>query len=187
MKNESLSRIFTLYVVDLSKYLDWIKLSPRYLLPIALFTGFVLFAPPEWLATFGLTTVVEGYRWIFGLAFLLSAVLLVSSGLVEVLTFASRSILDRRLLRQRRRRLHQLSGSEKEVLLGYIEYRTRTRYLPPTSGEVGGLVAENILFQSSNLGDIDAFAYNIKPWAWDYLNAHPELLDVSQEQQAPPR
>jgi hypothetical protein len=33
--------------MDFSKYLDWIKLSPRYLLPIALFTGFALFAPGE--------------------------------------------------------------------------------------------------------------------------------------------
>ncbi len=66
--------------VDFSRYLDWIKLSPRYLLPIFLFTGFVLFAPPEVLDPFGLTDLVARYRPVFGLVCALSATLLLSSG-----------------------------------------------------------------------------------------------------------
>jgi transposase len=39
-------------MADLSRLVEWIKLSPRYLLPLLLFTGFVLFAPHTWLAIF---------------------------------------------------------------------------------------------------------------------------------------
>jgi hypothetical protein len=47
--------------MDMSRFVEWIKLSPRHLLPLSLFTGFLLFAPPRWLAVFGLA-VCEGIR-----------------------------------------------------------------------------------------------------------------------------
>jgi hypothetical protein len=40
--------------MDISGLVEWIKLSPRYLLPLSLFTGFILFAPQKWLAAFAL-------------------------------------------------------------------------------------------------------------------------------------
>jgi hypothetical protein len=43
-------------------------------------------------------------------------------------------------------------------------------------GVVGGL-DERVLYRASNLGQsVDYFAYNIQPWAWDYLNEHRKLL-----------
>src|SRR3954470_784860 len=42
-----------------SNYLGWIKVSLRYLLPIVLFTGFVLFAPPAAVSAFGLTELLR--------------------------------------------------------------------------------------------------------------------------------
>jgi hypothetical protein len=70
-------------VTDAAKsFVDWIKLSPRYLLPICIFTGFVVFAPPNVLSIFGIMGLVESYRAYFGLAFLLSATLLASSALI---------------------------------------------------------------------------------------------------------
>jgi hypothetical protein len=38
------------YRMDIGRLVEWIKLSPRHLLPLSLFTGFVLFAPQRWLA-----------------------------------------------------------------------------------------------------------------------------------------
>ena len=66
-------------MIDVSKYLDWIiKLSPRFLFAIALFTGIVLFGPSWLLDTLGMTDWVTRFRYYFGLVFLLSAVLLLS-------------------------------------------------------------------------------------------------------------
>jgi hypothetical protein len=52
--------------MDIGRLVEWIKLSPRYLLPLSLFTGFVLFAPQRWLAVFGIARLVSDYRPWFG-------------------------------------------------------------------------------------------------------------------------
>jgi hypothetical protein len=36
--------------MNLGRLVEWIKLYPRHLLLLSLFTGFVLFAPQRWLA-----------------------------------------------------------------------------------------------------------------------------------------
>jgi hypothetical protein len=44
-------------------------------------------------------------------------------------------------------------------------------------GVVGGLQAERIIFRATVLSrGWDEFAYNIQPWAWEYLNKHRKLL-----------
>jgi hypothetical protein len=40
--------------MDIGRLVEWIKLSPRHLVPLSLFTGFVLFAPERRLAMFAL-------------------------------------------------------------------------------------------------------------------------------------
>ena len=164
-------------MVDISKLVDWVKLSPRYLLPLSLFTGFVLFAPKKWLVVFGLVGFVADYRPWFGVAFLLSTALLLSAAFTALYGWAKAKREEATSLRSRRERLHHLSEPEKEILRGYIEGETRTQYLSMTDGVVGGLVAERILFRASSLGQsFDYFAYNIQPWAWEYLNEHRKLL-----------
>lgn len=73
--------------------------------------------------------------------------------------------------------MYQLSEPEKEILRGYVHNSTTTLYFPMSDGVVGGLEAQRILYRSSNIGHLDEWAYNIQPWAWEYLNDHPELLD----------
>ncbi len=162
--------------MDFSKYLDWIKLSPRYLLPISIFTGIVLFGPSWLLDTLGMAGVVANYRFYFGLVFLLSTVLLVSSGLVVGFEQAAHWVLDKLLLKQRRQRLHRLSEPEKQVLRGYVYKGTPTQYFSIADGVVGGLEDAGIIYKSSNVGNVKNWAYNIQPWAWEYLNSHPQLL-----------
>jgi hypothetical protein len=72
--------------------------------------------------------------------------------------------------RYRIRRLHDLTAEEKEILLGYILNKTKTQYLGYADGVASGLVAEEIIFRSSNMGDPDRWAHNIQPWVWNLLN-----------------
>ena len=165
------------YHTDIGRLVEWIKLSPRHLLPLSLFTGFILFAPQRWLAAFGIAGFVSDYRPYIGVTFLLSTVLLISAAIVAGYGWAKQKRAEAALLRGRRERLHHLSEPEKEILRGYIEAQPRTQYLSMADGVVGGLVAERIIYRASSLGQsFDYFAYNIHPWAWEYLNAHPKLL-----------
>jgi len=165
-------------VTDTAKSLiDWIKLSPRYLLPVCIFCGFVVFAPPRLLSIFGLTGIVSSYRPWFGLAFLLSAALVVSSAVFALYERLKERRLGKTVREYQRHRLHHLTEGEKELLRGFIHNQTRTRNLSMSDGRVGQFEMENIIFRSSSLGQYpDAFAYNIQPWAWEYLNKHPEVL-----------
>jgi hypothetical protein len=164
--------------VDISKYLDWIKLSPRYLLPIALFTGFALFAPSRWLEVFGLTDWIERYRPFFGLVCLASTVLLLSSGIMVVYDRWAGWREEQQQLKQMRESLHRLSEPEKEVLRKFVHNGTTTEYFRMSDGVVGGLRDRGILYRSSSLSrSYDVFAYNVQPWAWEYLNSHPKLLE----------
>ncbi len=164
-------------MVDVSKFLDWIKLSPRYLVPIALFTGFVLFASTEILEFFGLTGFVARYRPYFGLVFLLSAVLLLSGAAMAVYDCVKGWRREAQQRQQLRQQLRNLSRPEKEVLREFVRNDTTTLYLSMADGVVGGLETQRILYRSSNVGDIEEWAYNVQPWAWEHLKAHPQLLD----------
>ena len=163
--------------MDISRFVEWIKLSPRYLLPIFLLTGFLLFAPKGWLGVFGLVGLLEDYRPWFGAAFLLSGALLLSAAITPAWEMVKRKRAESGVLRERQERLHHLSEPEKEILRGYVEGQTKTQYLSMADGVVGGLEAERVLYRASDLGrSVDYFAYNMQPWAWDYLNKHPKLL-----------
>jgi hypothetical protein len=162
----------------LKNLVEAIKLSPRYLLPVCLFSGFVVFAPPETLSIFGLTDIVERYRPWFGLAFLASSVLLLGAALAALYGWLQTRRRERAMLKHGRRRLKRLTEDEKAILRGFIEGQTRTQYLPISDGRVRQFEMERIIFRASKLGQYpDAFAYNIQPWAWEYLNKHPEVLD----------
>jgi hypothetical protein len=150
---------------------------PEYLLPLSLFTGFVLFATQRWLSVFGIAGLVSDYRPWFGMAFLLSTALLLSAAIMAVWGVVKRKRAESKFLPERQERLHHLSEPEKKLLRGYVEGKTRTQYHPMSDGVVGGLEAERVLFRASSLGQsFDHFAYNIQPWAWEYLNKNPKLL-----------
>ncbi len=162
--------------MDFSKFPEWLKLSPRYLFPIALVTGFVLLASTGVLDVFGLTELVEAYRPYLGAACLLSSALLLTNWLMlgyEWVTTRRRQVRD---LRARQKRLHALTDDEKRVLRSYIGSQTRTQYLSVNDGVVNGLELEHVLFKASSAGHVEDWAYNLELWAWDYLNQHPGLL-----------
>lgn len=163
-------------MLDVAKYVEWIKLSPRYLLPIVLFTGFILFVPSDALEVFGLATLRKEFAWLFGIFCLASSALLISSGLVFVCEWLYGLWESRSAEKELAQIIRNLSDQEKDVLRQYIEENITTLYFSFNNGVVGGLVAKNILFRSADVG-YGKFPYNVQPWAWEMLKEYPELLD----------
>jgi hypothetical protein len=82
-----------------------------------------------------------------------------------------------------RMELLDLSATEKQLLKGYLEQRTKTQYFTLTNGVATGLESRKILYRAANMGDmISGFAFNIQPWAWSELIEHPELLNLTPEE-----
>jgi hypothetical protein len=169
--------------MDISKYLNWLKLSPRYLFPLSLLSGFLLFASPQTTDIFGLTHFVTQYRPIIGIIFLLSSTLVISSWGLSGFGWLKSKLLQRAKAKNRRKRLHNLTFEKKSILSGYINNQTRTQYLDMGSGIVNELDLSGIIYRSSIVADaVDSWSYNIQPWAWEYLNQHPELVSISEEE-----
>ena len=167
--------------MDISKLTDWLKLSPKYLFPISLATGFLVFAPVNLLELFGLVAFVSQYKPYIGVAFLLSASLLLSSWLTGLGGWVLDRVRESKALRSGKKRLHNLTEEEQKILRRYILKKTRTQYLNVDDGVASGLVSAGVIYRSSNVGRLTVFPFNIQPWAWKYLNEHPKLLSSSED------
>lgn len=166
-------------MIDFSKFLDWLKLSPRYLFPLALVTGFVLFMPDSVLDIFGVTAFVASYRGYIGIVFLISFALI----LTEATLLGYRKYSERRNKSKAAQTLETLLKNmtldEKRILRQYTERNTKTAYFDMENGVVGGLEDHGIIYKATNVGRADRWAYNIVPAVWDYLQKHPEILSTS--------
>lgn len=157
--------------------LEALKLAPRYLVVVGVFAAFLLFSPPEFLKYIALDEFSKNYRTALGLAFVASVVLLSVSGVVG-LGKGIRSWWRRRQhYRRVIERLSSLTEDEKQILRFYVAERTKTNMLRIDDGVVQGLVAKGIIFRAASTGNIiEGFAHNISEFAWNYINAHPYIL-----------
>jgi len=158
--------------MDLSKLVDWIKLSPKYLLPISLVCGFLLLANELLLEKFGLKELVGNLRPWIGIIFLLTTSLIAVDVMYLVAGWIKLAYTNSRKMKFRLNRLKKLTTEEKDILLGYIIQNTRTQFFPINDGVVRGLESESIIYQSSNVGDVDSWSFNVQPWAWQMVKKH---------------
>ncbi len=167
--------------MDISKLVEWIKLSPKYLLPISLVSGILLFAGEFLLEKFGLNLFVNNFRPWIGIVFLMATSLIFIDILYQVSSWLKSRYTNTRSQKKRFERLQNLTPEEKDVLLSYLIHNTRTQYFPINDGVVLGLELEKILFKSSNIGDPDNWSFNVQPWAWELLKKHLNELFTNEE------
>lgn len=156
--------------------LEWLKTSPRYFFPVAVASGAVLFLPESVIQPLGLISLrVEGQAYL-GAAFLSSSCVIACDALLRIFAWTRRKYGKHLALRKAIRRLDNLTPKEQELLRPYLEQKTRTQELHMESGVVAGLVQAGILYPAVPQPDIYEFPFNIQPWAWEQINAHPELV-----------
>ncbi|MBN2366681.1 MAG: superinfection exclusion B family protein [Calditrichaeota bacterium] len=158
--------------MDWSKIIDWIKLSPRYLLPISLVSGAFLFLDQKWTDFFGLTNFINQFRPWISVVFFLSIALIISDIIFQIINWGKQGVNNKKKFRNMTKRLFDLTPEEKDILLGYFLNNTRTQYLSISDGIVKELEAFEIIFRSSNIGNLDSWSYNIQPWAWKYIKSN---------------
>lgn len=168
--------------MDWSRILDALKLGTGPLVAILLATSAVLFGPPVFLERLGVPEDLGGYRLHVGLAWLGVAAVLVVRLPTCVVPRIQRKWLQRRLMKYRKQRLHELTPEEQAVLAFYLANNTRTQSLSFTDGVTRELEAHDIIGRASQVSQMYmTFPYNIQPWAWKYLHEHPELLVQARE------
>src|SRR5260221_12966534 len=126
-------------MVDLSKWVEWVKLAPRYLLAIALVTGVVLFGPLSFTVALGLAALPLPVRIAFGIGFLGSTCLLVANWLADMTALGQKEWRRRRELKVLRGRLHNFTPDEKGILRRDNAGKPRTQGVSREEGGGGGL------------------------------------------------
>ena len=160
----------------LVKILALFKQPVRYIIGIACVTAAILLSPDSFIDKLGLLKFRQQWKPYFGAALALCAAIIIANLIGYTVKWYKHVVR----FRAAKKRLHCLTAEEKDILRQYLYGQTRTAYLSVQSGAVGGLVHEHIIYRSSSLSvpqvGIAAFAHNIQPWAWEYLNEHPDLL-----------
>jgi len=161
---------------------ELLKLAPRYLAAVGLFSGILLFLPDRVLNRLGVADLTQNYRTWFGVAFLVAVSMLVIHWVIEfVNSYWQKSLREKSRKRTTERivkHLQSLTEEEKEILRFYIWQKTRTNMLHVNDGVVWGLVSRGIICQASPIGDLtNGFAHNITDFAWEYLHENPDLLE----------
>ncbi|MGE3172688.1 MAG: super-infection exclusion protein B [Planctomycetota bacterium] len=161
----------------LTKILDVLKLSATPALAVAFACGVLLFGGDALTATLGMTEVMPTIRPWVGAGFVVAVTLLFAFAATGLGRWIKKRhmwfVNERRLQRQ----LHRLAPDEQEVLARFLLERRKCLTFDVKDGLSQGLAAAKILFRWSSVGDaVDGFDFSIQPWAWTYLNKHPELV-----------
>jgi hypothetical protein len=77
--------------------------------------------------------------------------------------------------------LHNLTPKEKAYLLPYIRDKENTLYVSLVDGVMSGLLRRKITYMPSSAMSYYKYAYNLQPWAREYLEKKPHLLDGAAE------
>lgn len=158
--------------------LGWVKLAPKYVLPVALVSGVMVIAPGAWLQALGIGVFVGAYRGWIGVVFLASSALLLSHFVYWVGGLVKGRFDLHDFRRRGRKYLSDLTPGEKRILSWFIVHDTRTQMLLVQDGVTSGLETAGVIYRSASAGDmVRGFAHNIQPWAWEDLRANPSLLE----------
>jgi uncharacterized membrane protein len=162
-------------VEGLTQLLGMMKMPLRYFVGLAAALGFVLLAPATIISRFGLLKYREEGKLYLGLSLILLGAIITS----QVIGWIAQTCKNHFRLGAMKKRLNILTTEEKNILREYIEGQTRTVNLSIQSGVVNGLEHDKIIYRSANVSSFFTnFAYNIQPWAWNYLNQHRDLLGL---------
>ena len=168
-------------MLEVKKILDCIKLSGKQAFVLVTISSILLFSPTELITLIGLTKLKEITQpWVGGI-WIISLSILVTEIAHPTYQFLTKKVKDWLSLRRGHKRLEQLTPDEKAFLKHYIEHDTRTNSSSLADGIVNELVTVGIVRRASNMGLYDNFfAYNIQPWAWNYLKKNRSLVEENE-------
>jgi len=150
------------------------KIPAAFLVAIVSVLGLILFLPEEYAKTLAVDGFRNEYRVFLGPAFLLT----LSFCAARVFNFFMQGYRQKQALKRRQETLHSLTPAEKGYLIPYIEERQNTVNVGMDDGVMAGLRSKGITYLAANMGDLlNGFAFNLQPWAREYLEKTPHLLD----------
>ncbi len=157
-------------------------LPVSFLVSIAMVLGLILFSSAEIANTLSVDEFRMKYRAYLGPAFLVTVFLLFS----RLCSIGARKYRGWRNLKRTQKLLHQLTPEEKGYLVPYILGQTNTIHARLDDGIIGGLLMKRVVFRVGDVGYLNGEnPFNLQPWARNYLEQNPHLLDGHQGELTP--
>lgn len=159
----------------LTGFVDYFRKIPAtFLVAIVSVLAIILFLPGEISKSLAIYDFREKYKVFLGPLFILT----IFFCFARVFNFFMSGHSERKRLKNRQKMLHQITPEEKGYLVPYIIHQKNTLYVGIDDGVMSGLETKQITYCASSTGSLlKGSAYNLQPWARDYLNDNPQLLD----------
>ncbi|MFT6904811.1 MAG: hypothetical protein ACJAS1_001465 [Oleiphilaceae bacterium] len=159
--------------------------SPVIFTGLAIACGIILFGSGELITIIGLTEFREANKPYIGGCFVLSLSIVFAQAVTGIIGLIKSAFKkwkkgkDRMLLvKAKQAELAKLTPDEKAYLAPYVLGQETTQYFLMEDGIKGSLETKGILYRASNMGDmVTGWAYNIQPWAKEYLENNEHLLE----------
>ena len=156
---------------DISEYFR--KVPIPFLIAIVSVLALVLFIPKSIAETLAVYDFRNQFRVFLGPTLLLAIFFLIARGYI----FQMDGVKNKKRIKKQQLALHKLTAEEKGYLILYL-HGQNSIYVGLEDGIMGGLLSKNIVYRTGSTGSVfQGFAFNINPWAREYLEKHQELLD----------
>ncbi|MBA3581530.1 MAG: super-infection exclusion protein B [Gammaproteobacteria bacterium] len=149
-------------------------MSVAFLIAIISVLGLILFLSEEYAQILAIDDIRNEYKKFLGLAFLAALFFCAE----RCLHFLMQQFKQNQNLKKMQKNLHTLTPEEKNYLIPYIKDQKNTQYIGLEDGVMAGLRSKNITYCPTVMGNIiEGFAFNLEPWAREYLEKNPHLLN----------
>jgi hypothetical protein len=160
------------------------KIPAAFFVAVLAVLGLVLFLPEQYAKILAVDTFRSQYRAFIGPAFLL----VLAFGVARLFTWLAGAYAQKRFVKERNELLHKLTPEEKGYLVPYIQNEQNSVYVGMDDGVMAGLRKKGVTYLAANMGDVlNGFAFNLQPWAREYLQSNLQLLDGYAGQPMTPR
>lgn len=157
--------------------IDFLKLQPRYLLPIIIGCSTILFIPEQYARLFGLAETREIYRHWIGLALIISGSIFIIAIATNILNLTRKFFAKKAYKSKLIKKLKNLTEDEKKILRYYFAKETKINVLRQHDGNVSLLEQSNVIHRASKTGSIlSGFPFAIDEIALKYLIKNYNLL-----------
>jgi len=155
--------------------------APAPMLGLAIACTLVLFLPGDTAGKLGIADFRTEYKGFLGWGFIFSWSCVLGALIWRGKDYVGDKIAERRMQKARERSLHELTAEEKGYLAEFLGGRN-TIYCVPSDGVAGGLVAKGVIYSPTHVyAVLQGVPFNIQPWARQYLEKHPEVLNGAKQ------
>jgi hypothetical protein len=159
----------------LTGFADYFRKVPAaFLVAIVTVLALILFLPEEYAKAIAVDSFREQYRVYIGPVFLLTLSFCVARFYMSLMD----SYNQKKALKSKQESLRKLTSEEQGYLIPFIAGKKNSIKVGLDDGVMAGLSAKGITYCPTSRGSkLDGFAFNLYPWAREYLDENPNLLD----------